>query len=169
MSGDPLLKQGTHYLPEVYVGYKPTDLPHSLSVPSTLSPSSLSKPFFAHTKLGRYSLLEQWPPYCKISSPQLWWEPLFNNRPHISEYQRANRNQGTKNPSNKDNLGNQHLEPQSPQTQIPRHQHKNTIKNSQSNMSLLDSSYSSTVCPEYYNRVEEQLCKDQLYKDERWP
>ena len=48
------------------------------------------------------------------------------------------------------------LELQSSQTQMPRCQHKNTINNSQDNMSPLEPSNPTTAGPEYSNIAEAQ-------------
>lgn len=76
------------------------------------------------------------------------------------------RNQGTKYSPNKNKPWNQHWDLESPQTQIPKCQHKNTINNSQNNMSLLEHSCAITAGYEYSNIANTYVKMIEVLKDE---
>ena len=142
----------THYLQEVHVGHLPTDITHSLSPPQHYPLLLFQAQTWADTPWWTKGHT-----FCKISSPHLGWEHMLNHRSHKAENWKANRNQGTKHPWNKDKLINHYLDPQIPLTQILGHQHKNTVNNSQNNNSLPDSSYLTPASPECSNTAEAQL------------
>lgn len=99
--------------------------------------------------------LSGWRARAQKSSPELR-VPMLNHQSHRPEYQRINRNQEAKHLSNKNKLGNQPLDLQLPQSQLPTGQHENTINNRQGNMLPPKPSQPTTESPKYSNSAETQ-------------
>ena len=76
--------------------------------------------------------------------------------PQDPEDQRGNRNQGRKHSCNEDICRKWHLDLKLLQIQMPKHKCKNTINDSQDNMSPAEPNNPTTASPEYSNTAETQ-------------